>query len=364
MSQSGYQERSPQRSIHLEEDLRARSVQPDYYTSLGGLNIYHAIQAPNEYEIAYSYHVLALQVNMPDWHHFRQVNRFAGQEYDGLFPSESSFLLPARSSAFFAWNQTDESILFSIEPTTLQRIAIETDCLNSAQVELHPIVYHRDPKLEFFARAFQEEMQNEGLGGQLYSESLANLFLIHLLRHYCAFEPKLKQHQGGLSKHKLQQAIDYIQAHLDDKLTLEAIAQELNMSVYHFCDLFKQSVGIAPYKYVLQQRVERAKLLLKDEERAIVDIALECGFANQTHLNKHFRKLTGMTPKTYRDGWRERCDRPRMTFKLSNDAFTDSWSGITFLVSGCQYLYTSTRGFGQSTESVTGVSLGRSPLPH
>jgi AraC family transcriptional regulator len=82
---------------------------------------------------------------------------------------------------------------------------------------------------------------------------------------------------------------------------LEAIAQHLNMSVYYFCDLFKQSVGIAPYKYVLQQRVERAKLLLKDEERAIVDIALECGFANQTHLNKHFRKFTGMTPKDYRN---------------------------------------------------------------
>jgi AraC family transcriptional regulator len=85
-------------------------------------------------------------------------------------------------------------------------------------------------------------------------------------------------------------------------LTLEAIAQHLNMSVYHFCDLFKQSVGIAPYKYVLQQRVERAKLLLKDKERAIVDIALECGFANQTHLNRHFRKFTGITPKTYRNG--------------------------------------------------------------
>jgi AraC family transcriptional regulator len=144
-------------------------------------------------------------------------------------------------------------------------------------------------------------MQNGGLGGQLYGESLANLLLIHLLRHYCASEPKLKQYQGGLPKHKLQQAIDYIQANLDQKLSLEAIAQHLNMSVYHFCDLFKQSIGIAPYKYVLQQRVERAKLLLKDEERAIVDIALDCGFANQTHLNKHFRKLTGTTPKAYRE---------------------------------------------------------------
>jgi AraC family transcriptional regulator len=58
--------------------------------------------------------------------------------------------------------------------------------------------------------------------------------------------------------------------------------------------------GISPYKYVLQQRVERAKQLLKDEESAIVDIAIECGFANQTHLNKHFRSFTGVTPRIYR----------------------------------------------------------------
>jgi AraC family transcriptional regulator len=134
----------------------------------------------------------------------------------------------------------------------------------------------------------------------MYAESLANLFLIHLLRHYYAFEPKLKQYQGGLPKYKLHQAIDYIQANLDQKLSLDAIAHHLTMSVYYFCELFKQSMGIAPYKYVLQQRVERAKLLLKDEERAIVDIALKCGFANQAHLNKHFRKFTGIKPKAYR----------------------------------------------------------------
>ncbi|NJM63419.1 MAG: helix-turn-helix domain-containing protein [Oscillatoriales cyanobacterium RU_3_3] len=216
------------------------------------------------------------------------------------FSPGSLFLLPGKTPTFFAWNQTDESVLFTIEPQTLQQIAIETNCLNPDRVELRPILYNKDPKLEFFAKAFYEEMQHNGLGGQLYGESLANLLLIHLLRNYCAFEPKFRQYRGGLPAQKLQQAIDYIQANLDQKLSLEAIAQQLNMSVYHFCDLFKQSTGIAPYKYVLQQRVERAKQLLKDEERAIVDIALECGFANQTHLNKHFRKFTGTTPKAYR----------------------------------------------------------------
>jgi AraC family transcriptional regulator len=302
MSQSGYRERSPQPVVHLLEDLESRSSQVKPVAQFDGLEIYHAIQPSSEYEVTFTDHVLTVQMSSTDPYSFRQVSRFAGQEVDSTDFLYGFLLVPAKTPAFFWWNQSDESIALNIKPSALQQFAIETNCLNPTQVELRPIVYSRDPKIEFFARAFHEEMQNDGLGGQLYSESLANLFLIHLLRHYCAFEPKLKQYQGGLPKYKLQQAIDYIQANLDQKLSLEAIARHLNMSVYHFCDLFKQSIGIAPYKYVLQQRVERAKRLLKDEERAIVDIALECGFANQTHLNKHFRKLTGMTPKTYRDG--------------------------------------------------------------
>ncbi|MGH8000244.1 MAG: helix-turn-helix domain-containing protein, partial [Brasilonema sp.] len=68
---------------------------------------------------------------------------------------------------------------------------------------------------------------------------------------------------------------------------------------YYFCQLFKQSLGITPYQYVLQLRVERAKQLLKNQKITICDVALACGFANQSHFTKHFRKLTGMTPKAY-----------------------------------------------------------------
>jgi AraC family transcriptional regulator len=171
--------------------------------------------------------------------------------------------------------------------------------INPDRIELLPKFAQPDPLIYGIGTTLKNNLA-EGTCDRIYAETLLTSLSVHLLRHYCAFEPKLKQYQGGLPKYKLQEAIDYIQANLDQKLSLEAIAQHLNMSVYYFCELFKQSMEIAPYKYVLQQRVERAKQLLKDEKRAIVDIALECGFANQTHLNKHFRKLTGTTPKSYR----------------------------------------------------------------
>lgn len=102
---------------------------------------------------------------------------------------------------------------------------------------------------------------------------------------------------------KLQQALEYIQANLDENITLEAIASELGMSQFHFCRWFKQSMQIAPYQYVLQQRVEKAKVLLKSSDLSIVTIALTCGFNSQSHLINRFKKQTGLTPKAYRNSF-------------------------------------------------------------
>jgi AraC family transcriptional regulator len=94
--------------------------------------------------------------------------------------------------------------------------------------------------------------------------------------------------------------LDYINDHLDRDIKLADLATLLDMSQFHFSHLFKQSLDTSPYQYLLQQRVERAKQLLKQTERSIMDIALDCGFSSHSHLSKQFRQLTGITPKAYR----------------------------------------------------------------
>lgn len=130
---------------------------------------------------------------------------------------------------------------------------------------------------------------------------MATGLVIQMLKKYAVCPPILREYKYGLPQYKLNQALDYIHAHLDSEVKLADLAQVLGMSQYYFCTLFKQSMGVAPYRYVLQQRVERAKVLLKNRELAIADIALECGFANQSHFTKHFRQLALITPKAYRD---------------------------------------------------------------
>lgn len=99
----------------------------------------------------------------------------------------------------------------------------------------------------------------------------------------------------------MKQILSYIDNNLSEKLGLKQMASELGLSPYYFSHLFRQSMGMPPYRYVIQQRVQKAKRLLKQEvEMSIADIALECGFTSQSHMAKHFRQITGTTPKAYR----------------------------------------------------------------
>jgi AraC family transcriptional regulator len=188
-----------------------------------------------------------------------------------------------------------------IDSQRLQQLATENDCLYADRLELQPILLSRDPQLEVIATSFRREMFNNELGGKLYTESLANLFLIHLLRKYCTQTFTLRSCEEGLSRYQLQYALEFIHANLNGEFRLQDLAELLGMSQYYFCRLFKQSTGTSPYQYVLQQRVKRVKSLLSTQpKKAIADISLECGFSSQSQMTQHFRKLTGTTPRAYR----------------------------------------------------------------
>ena len=265
---------------------------------LEGLLVLHNLHLPAEIQLSsgFNNHLLAVQLGYEK----RQITSIEGQEYDGTMRRGESLLFPAQIPVSHAWKTANPCLLFFFDPLFLVRVAQETNCLNPHKIELLPILKKYDPQIESIALFFLQEMLSEQLGSQLYSESLANLLALNLLRKYCAVEPKIREYKGGLSPQKLQQALDFIHDNLERKLTLKEMATQLDLSTFYFCELFKKSTGVPPYTYVLQQRVKLAQQLLKNPNKNIADIALECGFASHTHLNKHFRKFTGRTPKQYR----------------------------------------------------------------
>lgn len=274
-----------------EWEVNRKSVRVD------SLVVKHDIEPPDKLSFPpITHHMILFQLSHGD----EQVTHIGDEQYEGAFDSGQFFLHPANRSAFYSWSTTDEAIAFIIEPTYLYRLATETECLCPNKIELRPIVCDRDPHIEYIARSFMSEMQSEGLGGRLYGEALATQLGVHLLRNYCTTPLQLKQYNGGLSPSKLQAAIDYIQANLENKISLDTLGRVTKTSTYHFARLFKQSTDFTPYQYVLLQRIELGKQLLRQEELQISEISIICGFANQSAFTTAFRKLVGITPKIYR----------------------------------------------------------------
>lgn len=232
-------------------------------------------------------------------HSGTQVERVLnGRRRSELVLKGNVVMIPASVLHKSSWYLESEVTLLMLEPTLLAQIAHES--VDPHRVELLPQFAKPDPLIYGIGLSLKSALASNGRCDRLYVDSLTTTLSIHLLRSYCSREQTIQKYDNGLPWYRLNQVLEYINVHLDQEIRLLALAEVLDMSQYHFCKLFKQSMGIAPYQYVIQQRVERAKQLLKVRDLSIADIALQCGFTNQSHLTKHFRQLTGITPKAYR----------------------------------------------------------------
>jgi AraC family transcriptional regulator len=223
-----------------------------------------------------------------------------GKTYSGLYGKGDFCIIPAEVPFFARWESDDRFLQIRIPSRFITQVALEDLAMNPNQLEMVPEFRSRDAQLEAIAMLLLSEMKQENLGGRLYIESLVNVLSVHLLRKYAVAKPHLPTYEGGLPQHQLRQVLDYINDYLDRDIKLIDLAALLDISQFHFSYLFKQSIGISPYQYLLQQRVERAKQLLKQTELSIMDIALSCGFSSHSHLSKQFRQFTGTTPRMYR----------------------------------------------------------------
>lgn len=225
-----------------------------------------------------------------------------GKTYEGLYGKGDVSITPAKVPFFARWDSEDHYLRIRLTSRFLQSIAREALTMNPDQIELLPEFKMRDLQIEAIGMMLLTELKQENLGGRLYIESLANVLAVHLLRQYVAAKPVIPIYEGGLPQRQVLQVLDYINDHLSQDIKLADLAALLDMSQFHFSHVFKQAIGTSPYQYLLQQRIERAKQLLKQPEQTIMDIALECGFNSHSHLSNKFRQMTGMTPTAYRAG--------------------------------------------------------------
>jgi AraC family transcriptional regulator len=106
---------------------------------------------------------------------------------------------------------------------------------------------------------------------------------------------------SGLPRYKLRRVVAYVDARLGGPISLDDLANVAGVSRFHFHRQFRKSVGVTPREYVLRARIERAKGLLTESDLTVGEVSGAVGFADQSHFSNIFRRLTAMTPRSFRN---------------------------------------------------------------
>lgn len=245
------------------------------------------------------------EVYTPRWHSliiFTHGNRIihADRKLDGRFHHDAVaggdiVIAPVNVPQGGAWESEGDFITIGIEPDIFARAIDES--ADAKDVELLPQFSTPDPLIYQIGLALKSVLEKNPENSRLYAETMVNALSVHLMQNYSTRKPILQEYTDGLPKQQLRKVIEYINANLEQDLSLIQLAALVQMSPHYFCHLFKHSTGIAPHQYVIRCRVESAKNLLLSGNLSIAEVAYKVGFANQSHLNRHFKRLLGVTPK-------------------------------------------------------------------
>ncbi|MGB0564062.1 MAG: helix-turn-helix domain-containing protein [Spirulinaceae cyanobacterium] len=283
-------------SLQTPELLESGSAQP----SPPLIQVERALNPPGEGGFCFeSDHTISMLLNPRPLHYLHRQDE---KTFMGLVQRGEFIITPAQVPLFARWEGEEDYLQIRLNAQFLQTVALETLSKGSDRLELLPTFRTRDAQVEAIATLLRNAAQPGSSGNALYQDSLANVLAIHLLQHHATTKLQLQIYEGGLPQRQLLRVLDYIDAHLEQNLRLEQLAQLLDLSQFHFSRLFKQSLGLSPHQYLLQQRIERAKQLLEQTDQSILDIALMTGFNSHSQLSRQFRKLAGMTPTAYRAG--------------------------------------------------------------
>jgi AraC family transcriptional regulator len=194
------------------------------------------------------------------------------------------------------------AIVVSFDNRMLERSSTEEDRVwNGSSLVLHLGI--RDVQLQCLLSAVEEELRSGCHSGSGYLRQLGGALMSYLIRRYSTAAEASHPLSEGLPAIRLRTVLDHIHTHLEDSLTVIELAGMVSMSPQHFANLFRQSTGLAPHRYVLGRRIERAQHLLSTTNLSLSEITLESGFASQSHFTDVFRKMLGTTPRRYRSGF-------------------------------------------------------------
>src|SRR5215510_6458253 len=157
-----------------------------------------------------------------------------------------------------------------------------------------------DARLAALLKAVNAERIAGFPSGRLFLDSIEQAIAAALVDAYAGQSRSARPLRGGLGPARLRTIKELVHARLEDELTLVEMARSVELSPAHFARMFRQSTGETPHQFVLRNRIERAKEMLRAPEARVLDVAVACGFKTQQHFARVFRHVCGASPKEYR----------------------------------------------------------------
>jgi AraC family transcriptional regulator len=178
------------------------------------------------------------------------------------------------------------------------------DVLNEDAVSagLREVSGESDEVLSALLEQLRLELTARHRHSAVFVQGISQCLAVHLVRTYSDPNARRSEHRGGLPAFKLQKVTSLLEQHLHEEFSLARLARAAGLSEFHFSRAFKQSTGFSPSSYFIRMRMEKARLLLRETPKTVIEVGLDIGYSSPSHFAQVFRREVGVSPTEYRDG--------------------------------------------------------------
>lgn len=191
-----------------------------------------------------------------------------------------------------------DNLRFHIPRSALDAFTYETGQKRIARFDIAPDCF--DPVVFHLAQALLPMLDLPHQANRLYFDHITLALYAHVATQYGRTARTPLRQNGKLAAWQESRAKEFMRNNLTQSLSLEQIAQECGLSRAHFARNFKNSTGVPVHEWLQCQRIEQAKKLLIGRDQTLAQIALGCGFADQSHFTRVFKNVAGVTPGMWR----------------------------------------------------------------
>jgi AraC-like DNA-binding protein len=211
----------------------------------------------------------------------------------------TTFLYDLRSNPVAEIHSSFDNIRFYVSQATLDEFAFDHGIRRIRGLGSSHIAF-QDRVMWGLANALLDSVEHSNERSTLFIDHVALTFCAHVVRLYGDATLPDDRSAGGLSPWQLRRVLDFIAAHFNDDPSIAELARECGLSSGYFSRAFRQTTGVTPHQWLIRRRVERARQLLLGDKLSLADVALVCGFVDQSHFSRVFTKLEGDSPGRWR----------------------------------------------------------------